>query len=58
MKPRFDLIQSDRLDPEDEAFSLDIAVYKNFYEAKAFLKTDFVFKYPYSNLIFHPCDKV
>ena len=40
MKPRFDLIQSRFIRPEDEAFALDIAVYKKTYEAEVYLQGD------------------
>ena len=58
MKPRFDLIKTDRLNPEDEAFGLDIAVYKNLRESAEFLKEDAGIKHLFSSLIFYPRDKV
>jgi hypothetical protein len=60
MKPRFDLIQSRSIRPEDEAFGLDIAVYKDAHEAEKYLKEDVqeFFKYPFSRLLFIPRNKV
>ena len=60
MKPRFDLIQSRFIRPEDEAFALDIAVYKNTCDAQVYLKEGGreTFKYPFSRLLFVPRLKV
>ena len=59
MKPRFDLIESRFIRPEDEAFALDIAVYKNILEADDYFNGVLdSFNYPCSGLIFHPRDKV
>ena len=60
MKPRLDLIHSRFIRPKDEAFELDIAVYKNAYEAEEYLKEDVheTFKYPFSRLLFIPRNKV
>ena len=61
MKPRFDLIQSRFIRPEDEAFALDIAVYKNTCDAQVYLKEDAretYQPYPFSRLLFVPRLKV
>lgn len=61
MKPRYDLIQSGQLRPEDEAFQLDIAVYKDLNATEEYIRNENVsefYKYPCNSLIFHPRDKV
>ena len=60
MKPRFDFIKTRSIRPEEEAFGLDIAVYKDAHKAETYLKEDVheFYKYPFKFLLFFPRDKV
>ena len=60
MRPRFDLIQNGFIKPENEAFALDIARYKDLNKARDLINGHVAndCSYPFNSLIFHPRNKV
>ena len=56
MKPRLDALNQNKTSQENEAFTLDIAEYKEAHNAEDYLSSDFKdsFKYPYRALVFVP----
>ena len=57
MKPRSELVDRGVIDPAKEVIGIDLAVYKDLFEASEYL-TKSSGEYPYRSVFFYPKSKV